>query len=135
MLDFKNSQISTALLIEKYFHPGVLSFFKKVFFVLFILLLGVFLIFHFFKLSILPEQKLLGLCFLVFTLWGVLWVFLAFVNQKIRNPKIGRSDNLVDFLDVRAARAVLKALIFKKYSFDLSLFLILVGMTDLQFTF
>ncbi len=135
MLDFKNSQISKALLIEKYFHPGVLNFFKKVFFVIFILLSAGFLIFHFFKLATFPEERLLGLVLIFFSLWGSLWVFLAFVNQKIRNPKIKDSDNLADFLDVKAAKAVVKALIFKKYSFDLSLFLILVGMTDLEFTF
>lgn len=135
MLDFKNSQTSKAILIERYSHPSILRFFKNIFFVGFVLCLISCLVFFFWKSISVPREKILGIFLILFSLWGILWLFLSFFNQKLEKSRIEESDNLADFLDLRAAKAVISALSFRKYSFDLSLFLILVGMTDLSFTF
>lgn len=132
MLDFKDSKISGAIFIEKILPSGLLKFFKALFFFLFIL----FLVFYFFwnPFSI-AQEKILGISFIFFSLSGILFIFSAFINQKLKRPEIEESENLADFFDSSAAKVSIKALSFKKYSFGLSLFLILVGIADLKFTF
>lgn len=132
MLNFRDSKISEAIFVERILPSGFLKFLKRLFFFLFVL----FLIFYFFwsPFSI-TKEKILGISFMFFSLSGILLVFSGFINQKLEKPEIEESENLADFFDSRAAKIVIKVLSFKKYSFGLSLFLMLLGIADLKFTF
>ena len=134
MLDFKKSKIYKAIFLERFFKPKFLKFLKWLSFVGFLLFLFFYTFWSPFSFA---EEKNLGISFIFFFVWGTLLIFLGFFNQRIKNPKIkGKAEeNLVNFLDLLSVKVILKALSFKKYSFNLSLFLLMVTMADFNFTF
>ena len=132
MLNFKESKISKAIFIEKIFPSSLLKFLKILFFLIFILFLLFYIFWNPFSFN---KEKSLAISLIFFSLAGIFWIFSAFINQKIKKPDVKESENIADFLDISAAKVIIKALSFRKYSFNLSLFLILIGIEDLRFTF
>src|SRR3989338_8811669 len=72
---------------------------KKLYFVLFILFLILFLFGKF-------NSTLLGLTIISFCLFLSRTLRVAFFNQKLKNPKIKNENNLAEFLDFETAKAV-----------------------------
>jgi len=132
MLDIRNSKNYKAIFIAKIIRPGILLVIKWFSFVLSVL----FLTLHFIGIAGEKENYFFGLFLIFFSLFGFSTIILSFYNQKIKNPPIKENEqNLFDFLDLEAAKLVLQALTFRKYSFNLSLFLLALGRSDLRFTF
>ncbi|MFA5249684.1 MAG: AAA family ATPase [Candidatus Paceibacterota bacterium] len=135
MFDLEKSQISKAIFIEKYFFPGALNFFKVIFAAGFIYLSAVYFSYPFLGPVPFSKEFILKGALILFSLWGWLWLFLSFFNQKLKEPAMKESDNLADLLDLNAAKALTKAIHSKKYSFDLSLFLALAAMPEFKLAF
>ncbi len=80
---------------------------QKLFFALFVIVSLLF--FYGFLTESFPEKSnsfLLGLTMISLTLAVGLRFKIAFFNQKLKNPPLSASDNLAEFLDFEAARAV-----------------------------
>lgn len=132
MIDIQNSKNYKAIFIAKIIRPGILSFIKWI--SLFITVFS--LVFHFAGIGGKEQTYFLGISFIFFSIFSASTLLLSFYNQKLKNPPLKETEeNLFDFLDLDAAKIVLKALSFKKYSFNLSLFLLLLGRANLKFTF
>jgi len=135
MLDLRNSRISKAIFFEKYFFPRALDIFKAIFAAGFIYLSAIYFSYSFLGPVSFPKKSILGTALILFSLWGGLWLFLSFFDQKLKSPAIKESDNLADFLDLNSIKAAIKAINSKKYSFSLSLFLVLAGMPEFKLAF
>ncbi len=135
MLDLKNSRISKAIFVEKYFFPGMLDIFKVIFATGFIYLSAIYFSYPFLNSASFSKESILGAALILFSLWGWLWLILCFFSQKLKEPAIKGSDSLADFLDLDSAKAIIKAIHSKKYSFSLSLFLTLVEMPQFKLAF
>jgi len=135
MLDLKNSRISKAIFIEKYFSARALDIFKAIFAAGSVYFSAIYFGYSFLGPVSFSKESVFGAALILFSLWGFLWLFLSFFSQKLKNPAIKESDNLADFLDLNSAKAVIRAANSKKYSFSLSLFLILAGMPEFKLAF
>lgn len=132
MLNIQKSKNYRAIFIAKIIRPGILSVLKWISFVISI----IFLILHFIGVTGEKESYFFGLGLIFFSIFGFSTLILSFYNQKIKNPPLRKNEeNLFDFLDLESAKLVFQALSFKRYSFNLSLFLLLLGKSDLRFTF
>lgn len=135
MLDLKNTRIAKAIFVEKYLFPGLLGIIKAVAAAGFIYLSAIYFSYPLLGNVSFEKKYVLGLALVSFSVWGGLWLFLAFFEQKLKNPGVKESENLADFLDLDAAKAIEKSLGSKKYSFSLALFLALVNMPKFKLAF
>jgi len=144
MFDLKKTKIYRAVLLEKLPIIRQLSFFKRLFLVLFILSLFIF------SYGFIPgnfsseiNKKLLGLLIIFFVLVIALFVEESFFESKIKKPKLKNSikevllfpdnKNLAEFLSFDSAKALAKAL--KENSSTHLLYYLLKDNKKLDFIF
>lgn len=103
--NLKEAGIYQALRWHKFF--GFHRFFKKLFFILFLIIFSAFLYgFLGDSFSSRSNSALLGISLLLFVFFVRSSLRLVFFNQKLKNPKIKNPENLAEFLDFETAKAV-----------------------------
>ncbi len=127
MFDLNSTQIIQAVRLEKFIPLGMIRVLEIIFFFIFVISL--------INLKIPINLNLsLGVCYLSFSLWGVFFLYRLFFEQKLKNPKVKNPENLAEFLDFQAAKAVDFAL-SKRGDFSLLLLFYLLGLRELFFVY
>ncbi|MCD6094884.1 ATP-dependent Clp protease ATP-binding subunit [bacterium] len=128
MFDLNSAQIIQAVKLEKLIPLGVIWVLEIIFFFIFVIsLINL-------KISVFNTHLSLGICYLSFSLWGILFLYRLFFEQKLKNPKVKNPENLAEFLDFQAAKAVDFAF-SKKGDFSLLLLFYLLGVKELSFVY
>ncbi|HOK35081.1 MAG TPA: ATP-dependent Clp protease ATP-binding subunit [Candidatus Pacearchaeota archaeon] len=127
MFDPQTAPIFKAVKLSKIFSLKLVRFFEVVFFLLFLFsLINIYSPIPFnFKLP-------LNLLYFSFFFWGIFFLYRCFFNQKLKNPEIKNPENLAEFLDFEAAKAVDFALL-NEGDFTLLLLLYLLSSDKLGF--
>ncbi len=142
MFELKKAKIYHALRWERLPIFRLSNPFKKIFFVLGLISLFLFVVIFFSQtLPLFLQRKALGISILFWAFWLLFWYLEKFFNQKIKKIKpefsiaeletIPLEYNLAEFLDYQSAKAVWKA----KNSLEKLLYCLLADNPELNFIF